>query len=143
MLRQASCSGTVPGPHGMWSSQELDVEWLACATEAAGEEWPEWPGAPSGSVGAGAEFAAGGLLDRLTPGPALAGFAQNAWADGLGTLSDDALVGVLQAWRRLASWGQLVSSRPSLSWTAAAGPRWLPGPTRIWPSMWAMSWRPR
>jgi hypothetical protein len=104
MLRQASCSGTVPGHHGMWSSQELDAEWLACATEAAGEEWPEWPSAPSGSVGAVAEFAAGGLLDRLTPGPALAGFAQNAWADGLGTLSDDALVGVLQAWRRLASW---------------------------------------
>ena len=104
MLRQASCSGTVPGHHGMWSSQELDEEWLACATEAAGEEWPEWPSAPSGSVGAGAEFAAGGLLDRLTPGPALAGFAQNACADGLGTLSDDALVGVLQAWRRLASW---------------------------------------
>ncbi len=104
MLRQASCSGTVPGHHGMWSSQELDEEWLACATGAAGEEWPEWPSAPSGSFGAGAGFAAGGLLDRLTPGPALAGFAQNAWADGLGTLSDDALVGVLQAWRRLASW---------------------------------------
>ena len=104
MLRQASCSGTVPGHHGMWSAQELDEEWLACATGAAGEEWPEWPSAPSGSFGADAGFAAGGPLDRLTPGPALAGFAQNAWADGLGTLSDDALVGVLQAWRRLASW---------------------------------------
>ena len=68
------------------------------------EEWPEWPGEPSGPSGTGAGFAAGALLDHLAPGPALAGFAQDAWADGLGTLSDDALVGVIQAWRRLASW---------------------------------------
>ena len=101
MLRQANCSGTVPGHHGMWSAQELDEEWLACATGAAGEEWPQWRPGPFGT---GAGFAAGGHLDRLAPGPELAGFAQNAWADELGTLSDDALVGVLQAWRRLASW---------------------------------------
>jgi hypothetical protein len=101
MLRQASCSGTVPGHHGMWSAQELDEEWLACATGAAGEAWPQWRPGPFGT---GAGFAAGGQLDRLAPGPELAGFAQNAWADGLGTLSDDALVGMLQAWRRLASW---------------------------------------
>jgi len=101
MLRQASCSGTVPGHHGMWSAQKLDEEWLACATGAAGEEWPQWRPRPFGT---GAGFAAGGQLDRLAPGPELAGFAQNASAAGLGTLSDDALVGVLQAWRRLASW---------------------------------------
>src|SRR5215472_1236002 len=103
MLRQASCSGTVPGHHGMWSTQELDAEWLAHATGAADGEWPEWPSEPPGPFGIGAEFAAGGLLDGLVPGPMLAGFAENAWADGLGTLSDDALAGVLQAWRRLAS----------------------------------------
>ncbi len=57
-----------------------------------------------GPFGTGAGFAADGQLDRLAPGPELAGFAQNASAAGLGTLSDDALVGVLQAWRRLASW---------------------------------------
>jgi hypothetical protein len=85
----------------MWSAQELDEEWLACATGAAGEEWPQ---RRPGPFGTGAGFAAGGQLDRLAPGPELAGFAQNAWADELGTLSDDALVGVLQAWRRLASW---------------------------------------
>jgi hypothetical protein len=88
----------------MWSAQELDTDWLAHATGAAGEEWPEWPSEPPGSVAISAEFAAGGLLDGLVPGPALAGFAENARADGLGTLSDDALVGVLRAWRRLASW---------------------------------------
>ncbi len=104
MLRQASCSGTVPGHHGIWSAQKLDAEWLARATEAAGGEWPEWPSELAGAFGIGSGFAAGGLLDGLTPGPELAGFAENAWADGLGTLSDDALVGVLRAWRRLASW---------------------------------------
>ncbi len=104
MLRQANCSGTVPGHHGMWSAQELDEEWLACATGAAGEEWPEWPSAPPGPSAPMRDSLRAGHLDRLTPGPELAGFAQNAWADGLGTLSDDALVGVLQAWRRLASW---------------------------------------
>ena len=104
MLRQASCSGTVPGHHGMWSTQELDGEWLAGATGPASEEWPEWPGEPPGPSGTGAGFAAGGLFDHLAPGPALAGFAQDTWADGLGTLGDDSLVGVIQAWRRLASW---------------------------------------
>jgi hypothetical protein len=59
---------------------------------------------PPGPSGIGPAFTAGGLLDGLAPGPVLAGFAENAWADGLGTLSGDALVGVLQAWRRLASW---------------------------------------
>src|SRR5690348_13078362 len=100
-MRQASCSGTVPGHHGMWSAQELDAEWLARCTEAAGAEWPAEPPAAAG-IGAGC--AEGGLLDGLAPGPVLAGFAGNAWADGLGTLSDDALVGVLRAWRRLAAW---------------------------------------
>lgn len=104
MLRQASCSGTAPGHHGMWSAQELDEEWLAFATAAAGEEWREWPSEPSGPCGIVAAFAADGPFGRLAPGPALAGFAASACADGLGELPDDALVGVLQAWRRLASW---------------------------------------
>jgi hypothetical protein len=88
----------------MWTTQELDAEWLAHATGAADAEWPEWPSEPPGPSGISAEFAAGGLLDGLVPGPVLAGFAENALADGLGTLSDDALVGVLRAWRRLAAW---------------------------------------
>jgi hypothetical protein len=88
----------------MWSTQELDAEWLAHAPGAADGDRPEWPSEPPGPCGVGGEFAAGGLLDGLVPGPVLAGFSENAWADGLGTLSDDALVGVLRAWRRLASW---------------------------------------
>src|SRR5262249_1551501 len=42
--------------------------------------------------------------DDLPPGPVLAGFAADAWTAGLGRLSDDELIGVLRASRRLASW---------------------------------------
>ena len=108
-MRQASCSGTAPGHHRMWSAQELDEEWLACVTGSADEGWPGWPSEPEwagepGLAGVGTAFAGGGPLDGLAPGPALAGFVQSASADGLTTLSDDSLVGVLRAWRRLASW---------------------------------------
>src|SRR5262249_4421564 len=37
-------------------------------------------------------------------GRALAGFAADAWAAGLGQLSDDELIGMMRAARRLASW---------------------------------------
>jgi hypothetical protein len=54
---------------------------------------------------AGAQgFAAGGPLDQMEPGPALARFASDAWDGGLAVLSDDELIGVLCAARRLASW---------------------------------------
>ena len=49
-------------------------------------------------------FAAGGPLDQMEPGPALAGFTADAAAGGLAVLDDDQLVGVLCAARRLASW---------------------------------------
>ena len=151
MLRQASCSGTAPGHHGMWSAQELDEEWLASATGVAGEEWPEWPGEPLGpadtaadiAAGIAAGFAADGLLDHLAPGPALAGFAQNAWADGLGMLSDDALVGVLQAWRRLASWAAAGEFAAVAELDRRRTAEVAAGPTHGWPSTWATSWRRR
>jgi len=54
---------------------------------------------------AGAQgFAAGGPLDQMEPGAALARFAAEAWDGGLAVLSDDELIGVLAAARRLASW---------------------------------------
>jgi hypothetical protein len=53
---------------------------------------------------AAAGFAAGGPLDGLAPGTVLAGFAGDAFEAGLGGLSDDELVGVLCAARRLESW---------------------------------------
>jgi hypothetical protein len=54
--------------------------------------------------GRGRGFAAGGLLDAMAPGPVLAGFAGDAWADGADQLTDDELIGAICAWRRLASW---------------------------------------
>jgi Domain of unknown function (DUF222) len=60
-----------------------------------GDGWPP---------GDGCGFAAGGVADELAPGPVLAGLAGDAWTAGLGRLSDDELIGVLRAARRLASW---------------------------------------
>ena len=54
--------------------------------------------------GDGGGFAAGGVADHVPPGSVLAGFAGDAWAAGLGRLSDDELFGVMRAARRLASW---------------------------------------
>ena len=48
-------------------------------------------------------WAAGGTLDIMEPGAALAGFADDAIADGLPALNDDQLIGLLCAARRLAS----------------------------------------
>ncbi len=56
------------------------------------------------SRGDGGGFAAGGLADTLPPGPVLAGLAGDRWEAGLGRLSDDELIGILRAGRRLASW---------------------------------------
>ncbi len=54
--------------------------------------------------GNGDGFAAGGPLDVMLPGPELARHIGAARRTGLGALSDDELVGVLVAARRLGSW---------------------------------------
>ena len=59
---------------------------------------------PRDGSGLGTGFADGGPLDVLAPGPVLAALADRAHDDGLGELDDDALIGVLRAWRRQASW---------------------------------------
>src|SRR5487761_1323466 len=69
---------------------------------------PEWDAFPAGFVrrdrsGGGTGFADGGELDVLAGGLALAGFADDAQA-GLPRADDDSLVGVIRAWRRVASW---------------------------------------
>jgi Domain of unknown function (DUF222) len=94
----------------------LDAE-LAKAPWLDGD--PGWddpgPGAPAPaevfkagrwdrSRGTGGGFAAGGLADHLPPGPVLAGLAADRWQDGLDRLSDDELIGILRASRRLTSW---------------------------------------
>ncbi|MGD0685004.1 MAG: hypothetical protein ABSA03_07775, partial [Streptosporangiaceae bacterium] len=55
-------------------------------------------------------FAAGGPLDTLAPGAALAAAADTA-ATGLAALNDDELVGLLCAARRLTSWAASVELR--------------------------------
>jgi hypothetical protein len=54
--------------------------------------------------GTGSGFAAGGPLDVMLPGPGLAWHAGAARQRGLGALSDDELIGLLGAARRLSSW---------------------------------------
>jgi hypothetical protein len=53
--------------------------------------------------GDGRGFAAGGALNQMDASVTLAVFADRAWQDGLGGLSDYELVGVMAAQRRLAS----------------------------------------
>ncbi|HET9899110.1 MAG TPA: DUF222 domain-containing protein [Streptosporangiaceae bacterium] len=60
--------------------------------------------ATSGDAAGAVGFAAGGALDVMAPDPVLAGFASDAFESGLAGLSDDELVGVLCAARRLSSW---------------------------------------
>ena len=55
-------------------------------------------------LGAGGGFDAGGVADRVPPGPVLAGLADSKWASGLSRASDDELAGLMIAWRRVASW---------------------------------------
>ena len=74
-------------------------------------------------------FADGGLLDGLEPGPALAGFSQGVLDDGFAGLSDDELVGVLRASRRLSSWQAgvelaAVAELDARRMRAAARPGW-------------------
>jgi hypothetical protein len=64
--------------------------------------WPAVFG-PRDGAGDGPGFTDGGVLDVLAAGLPLAGFAADAH-DRLGQVSDDELVGVLRAWRRVTSW---------------------------------------
>ena len=56
-------------------------------------------------------FAAGGELDQMGPGPVLAWHAAGVIDDGLGTLDDDELIGLLCAARRLSSWAAFIEVR--------------------------------
>ena len=67
--------------------------------------------------GDGGWFGTGGVADDLLPGPRLAEFMADAGAIGLGRLTDDELIGVMRAARRLASWSASME-------LAAAGDLW-------------------
>ncbi|MDR0344375.1 MAG: hypothetical protein LBI49_14945, partial [Nocardiopsaceae bacterium] len=102
-------AGTGSGP------LDGDLGWLACLPGALIAEYADATAVPpsrevltagfwdrSGDAGLG--FASGGNADTLLPGPVLAGLACRAWAGGLAGLSDDEMIGLLRAGRRLASW---------------------------------------
>ena len=100
------------------------VELAVPGPEASGPEAsrPEAPGKTADrwdtrNRGDGGWFAAGGVADDLPPGPRLAGFMADARAIGLGRLTDDELIGLMQAARRLASWSAAME-------LAAAGDLW-------------------
>jgi hypothetical protein len=95
---------------------EGDDAWLAQVASPVADAWlearqppPDGPEALAAGfthrdqVPGARGFAAGGPLDTMEPGPVLAGFADDAVDAGLADLSDDELVGVLGAARRLAS----------------------------------------
>jgi hypothetical protein len=99
--------GLAPGPYcdppdgaDAWAA-DLLIEPLI-TTEPVPEALPA--GILPRDGGRGAGFAAGGVADGLPPGVALAGFVSDAWAAGLDGITDDELIGVLRAWRRLTSW---------------------------------------
>ena len=93
--------------------------WLADLAGPVREEWLDarqpsarptvfpagfLPRGERGSSGISSGFGSGEPLDTLEPGPVLSGFSATAWERGLGQLTDDELIGVLIAWRRLTSW---------------------------------------
>jgi Domain of unknown function (DUF222) len=97
--------GPPEGPEG-WLAElpwPLLAEYFEAVREPAGPE-PIAAGRLPRELGQGCGFAAGGVADDLPPGPTLAGLAADAWGGGLGRLTDDELIGVLRAARRLASW---------------------------------------
>jgi len=95
-------------PQGEWAwlndlPEPLLEEYLQTIAEPPEPEvLPPWLRDRAGSDGRG--FAAGGVGDELAPGPVLAALAGDVAAAGLGPCSDDELIGVLRAGRRLASW---------------------------------------
>ncbi len=76
------------------------------AADAAGTGWPDGVGRPPTPRPAGPAmgFAAGGPLDAAVPGPVLATLAQEMLDGGLAGVSDDELIGLLCAARRMTSW---------------------------------------
>lgn len=61
-------------------------------------------GPPDDDGGGGAGFIAGGAFDVLAPGPLLASGLAAASGGGCRELGEDALIGVLCGWQRLAAW---------------------------------------
>ena len=120
-LADDALNDVLPGDPGLaddaWLADDPLTEGPHLADDAWVDDDPDWADGPGPvvrevlkagfwdrSAGDGGGFAAGGVIDRLPPGATLAGLAGDAWDDGLERLSDDELIGVLRAARRLTSW---------------------------------------
>jgi Domain of unknown function (DUF222) len=92
------CCDSDPGPLPHWVDPAADDSHETTALEVLEAGFTHRYG------GTGTGFAAGGPLDGMLPGPDLAWHAGQARQAGLGTLSDDELIGLLGSARRLSSW---------------------------------------
>jgi hypothetical protein len=89
---------------GLLGDEHLPDEPLPDEPEALAREGVFPAGFERRGEGWGSGFGSGGGGDQVPPGAELAELAQDAWEAGLGRLNDDQLIGVMLAWRRLASW---------------------------------------
>jgi hypothetical protein len=118
------------GPAG----ERGDGDWLGWLpeedheAEAGAAGLPPVPGLMPRRWGRDGGFAAGGVADRVPPGPVLAGLAAAKQDEGLAAAGDDELAGLMIAWRRLTSWaaaGELAAvaelDRRRAAQAAAAG----------------------
>jgi len=108
---------------------ELSVAEVSAAQVSVTEMDAIWGTGTGSEAACESGFADGGLLDGLEPGPALAGFSQGVLDDGFAGLSDDELVGLLRASRRLSSWQAgvelaAVAELDARRMRAAARPGW-------------------
>src|SRR5579875_76402 len=108
----ATAGDEAPGEDaGLWA--DPDIEPVPQEEEASTVAGERLAGAAvlgelidhDGSGPGGPGFESGSALDLLEPGPVLAAALDDVMAEGLGRLSDDALAGVMLAFRRLESHG--------------------------------------
>jgi Domain of unknown function (DUF222) len=110
LLVPGPLSGLGSSPQDVPEADELPGAQPSCPEVFKAGRWDR-------ADGRGTGFASGGVGDDLPPGPTLAVLAGDAWDRGLERLSDDELIGVLRAARRLTSWAAAME-------LAAAGDLW-------------------
>src|SRR5579875_3519404 len=121
--------GAAPPPEDRWDGAEEALDALVARVDAGLVEIPD----DGGEDADPAAFAPGGLAEGMAPGPVLAGLVHAAVGRdgaGLGALTEDQLLGVIAAARRLesrTSWTQLAAIAEFAA-RRAAGP---PGPAQF------------
>jgi len=130
---EAELAGLAPDP--LAGPPDGALGWLADLPGPLLDEYTEATARPAGpepiaagwwsrTAGDGGGFAAGGMADDLPPGPVLAGLTADRHAAGLGRLTDDEVIGVLRAARRLET-GVCAHRRESAGYRAPGSLRHL------------------